>query len=269
MVIEGFNLFMIYFTSLVVVFNFACSVLVYRKYLIRKTELIRTLSVLFFLYCLYMTFNIIEVYIVLSNPDVIAEGSSQIITFPMTSAITSNPFLISYSIFYTLDLVFASLTSILVFKFKLLTFARDVEKKENFTKFVNGLGWVALFFSCCAIISINNNFMGFVGFLITLHLFLVYGSFTITAFKTYNIMKTHKEDKEYIKAFLYIALMPLSFILRNVSLYLNQITIYIQFGTFPDFSRYSIFFLIAWAFLVVAYIVGYLGYVRPGQKQKA
>ena len=81
-------------------------------------------------------------------------------------------------------------------------------------------------------------------------------------------MKANKEDKDYIQAFLFIALMPLSFILRNICLYLNQITIFIQFGTFPDFSRYSIFFLIAWGFLVMAYIVGYLGYVRPGQKVK-
>jgi len=265
--IENLGIVMVVISTLVMVLIAIATLIIYLNFKERNNALFKILAKLFFFYTLYLSFSIIATWISFNNELLIKQGINELITFPFSSALASDPFLIGYSIFYTLDLTFASLTSIIAFKFRLKTFEKQVNPNVRLTHFIERLGKVCFILAIFVLLSINNIYLAVVGGLITFHLFLVYGSFTKDAFQTYRSMKASEEDITYTRAFLYIGLMPLFFIMRNIALYLDQLILFISGVEFPAYSQHSEFYFIAWIFLIFAYVVAYMGYIRPGQKK--
>jgi uncharacterized membrane protein YkgB len=208
----------------------------------------------------------LQLYLTQTYPTNIEAGIEQVLTFPLLPNILSDPILVAYIIFYTLDLTLAVMTSIIAFKFKNMTFTG--EERTKFSTFVSYLGYGTLIMAACVILSINNIYLSLVGLLVTLHLFMVYISFSYEAFKSFRRAKEKGLEKRYRLGFLFIALMALSFVLRNIFLYIDSITAIIQGGTLGDPTAHTELYLVAWGFLIFAFIAGYFGYIWPGRKNK-
>ncbi len=249
-----------------IVFSALSSTLVYAKYRQKKTAMIKSLLMLFIFYTFYLTANTIQLWLNQNNVALIAPYASDGVTFPLIPEIFNIPALAYYITFYTLDLVLAVSTSIIAFKFKNVTFVG--EEKTKLSKFVQFLGYGTIILAACVILSINVTFTAVAGFFVTLHLFFVYIPYTINAYQSFQRAKQMKLEGHFRVGFFSIMLMALCFVLRNVFLYIDVGAAVLRGAMLGDPTVHTEFNIVAWVFLILAYVTAYFGYIWPGRKKK-
>ncbi len=261
----GFDPFLI-LNIIFIVYSAIASLFIYTKYREKQAELIKYLLLLFVFYTLYLTANTIQQWLILYNQELIFPYTNDGITFPLLPGIVDAPSLSLYIVFYTTDLILSVITSMIAFKFKNITFTG--EEKTKLSIFIRYLGIGALILAACVILSINKFFTSTTGFFVTFYLFFVYVPFTTEALQSFRRAKEMKLEPRYRWGFFFIALMALCFVLRNVFLYVD-VAVGVARGAFPgDPTAHTEYNLVAWVFLIVAYIAAYFGYIWPGRKIK-
>ncbi len=241
----------------VLILSITSLLLAFRKYKDKQNNLLLYLSYLFLFYTLYLIFNIAQ-----RSISTLYFDSS----FP-TDDDSSNPMFLIFKLLYCLDLSFCAISSIFAYKFKNKTFS--IEKTTLYSKSVFIVGIIALILSLMiAIPQISLIIALFAGITVTSHLFSIYIPFSFEAIKTYRRMKETDVDKKYTNAFLYIGIMALSMVLRNISFYMDAIPAIIQPSEWFVQTNVSPFYLMGWMFLIIAYIAAYFGYIKPGRTKE-
>ena len=117
--------------------------------------------------------------------------------------------------------------------------------------------WTALY--SLIIYERGNTLLDVFAFLFVLiYMTMIYFPFMIQTYKNYKIV----EEKVYKNAFLSLSLMSLFFVLVLLSFLLDRILI--LFGS-PGFT---IFYFLAWSFVIGGMLCAYLGYISPKSKEK-
>ncbi len=234
------------FEMIVSIIGAIISWLILRKYLIKRHQLTLYLFIIFISMVIAIVFAWISKIIVLTT-DIDYVYNQPNVKFPNTPL---NWFLFRI-VDFRITILFVTISVIYSYFLKVGVFEKDYNKNQRILVFV--FGSYVIFFTIF-IYERGNTLLDAINFLnILIFMGVIYISFTIrliSAYKTVN-------DPMYKRAFLSLAIMNLSFILTFIFVLIDRITIIM--GS----QGFTIFYYLAWSFVVIGFLGAYLGYIRP------
>ncbi|MFX1444748.1 MAG: hypothetical protein ACFFHV_15155 [Promethearchaeota archaeon] len=220
--------------------------LIFRKYLIKRHQLTLYLFIIFACFVIAVIFSWISKIIVLTT-DIDYVYNQSNVRFPNTPLY----WLLFRIVDFRISILFVAIAVIYSYLLKVGIFEKDPSKNQKVIVFVFG-GYVIFF--TVFIYERGNTLLDAINFLnILIFMAAIYISFIIRLLKAYRTVN----DPTFKRAFLSLAIMSLSFILTFIFVLIDRITIIM--GS----QGFTIFYFLAWSFVIVGFLGAYLGYIRP------
>ena len=235
------------FESFIIVIASILLALILRKYYEKeKHKLTLYLFLIFLFYVIAIFFSWLSKILVLySNIDYIAYNSS----LPDPGTMLS--WIILRITDFRISFVFLVIAIFLSYVLKVNIFEKDYNKTHRIIVIIYSI--VTLLYTLLIYQRGNVLFDAIAFLLIFIFMAMIYFPFFFSAINSYK----SSQEKKFKNAFLSLALMGIFFILVPFNFLLDRL--FILFGG-PGFS---IFYFLAWIFVLLGIIASYFGYIRP------
>ncbi|MFX1339052.1 MAG: hypothetical protein ACFFDK_10615 [Promethearchaeota archaeon] len=238
---------MVFETIIIIIATFLL-LLILKRYFVKKHRLTFYLFIIFLNWLLAIIFSwLSKVLVLYSGLDYLAAGTTHDPRTPLS-------WILFRIIDFRISFMFVTIGTTFSYILMLNVFDREFSKNQKTLIYIYGI--FTAFYSLI-IYQRGVTILDVFAFLFLLILIsIVYIPFMISSFKYYKSVS----DPEYKKAFLSLALMSLSFILVLLMFLIDRILI--LFGD-PGFT---IFYFMAWTFVIIGFLEAYLGYIKPKSK---
>ncbi len=233
------------FETFIIIFSAILLLLILQRYFIKHHKLTLYLFLIFLSWTCAIIFSwvskILELY---SNIPYLAVGST-------VDPGTLESWILFRIVSFRISFVFVTIGAILSYLLKVNAFDREFNKTQSMIVYAFGI-----FTMCYSLIVYQRNMIildVFAFLFILLLMAMVYIPFMMSAYTTSKSV----DDPTYKRAFQTLSLMSLFLVLVMVMFLFDRILILL--GS-PGFT---IFYFLAWIFVVLAFLAAYLGYIRP------
>ena len=230
------------FEIFILTFAAVLLVLILKKYLIKRHKLTRLLFLIFLGYFIAILFSWLSKVFVVTQLNVVQDGS--IITWMLNLIID-----------FRLSEFFVTIAIFLSYILKVNVFEKGYNTLQKYVIIIYGI------FSCVYVLFIyenGNTLLDIIAFLIVfIYMVMVYAPFLRRAIESYRAV----EEKTYKQAFLSLAIMSFSFMLIFLNFAIDRVLIFL--GS-PGFT---VFYFLAWIFVIIGVFGAYMGYIRPKSKE--
>ena len=230
------------FEIFILTFAAVLLVLILKKYLIKRHKLTRLLFLIFLGYFIAILFSWLSKVFVVTQLNVVQDGS--IITWMLNLIID-----------FRLSEFFVTIAIFLSYILKVNVFEKGYNTLQKYVIIIYGI------FSCVYVLFIyenGNTLLDIIAFLIVfIYMVIVYAPFLRRAIESYRAVK----EKTYKQAFLSLAIMSFSFMLIFLNFAIDRVLIFL--GS-PGFT---VFYFLAWIFVIIGVFGAYMGYIRPKSKE--
>ncbi len=224
------------FELFIIIIAVVLLILIFKKYLIKRHYFTMLLFIIFINYSIAIFFSWISKVFVVFQINVTQDGSilawfyNIIIDFRLSELFVTFAILISYIL-------------------KVNVFEKGYNTIQKFAVIIYGI------FTCIYVLFVyesGNTLLDIGAFLIVfIYMLMVYGPF----FR--RTMQAYRGLPEFSQAFLSLAIMSISFILIFLNFAIDRVLIFL--GS-PGFT---VFYFLAWIFVIVGIFGAYYGYIRP------
>ena len=239
------------FEIIITIIGAIISWLILRKYLIKRHQLTLYLFIIFINLVIAVIFSWFSKIIVLTS-EIDYVYNQPNVRFP------NNPlnWLLFRIVDFRISILFVAISVIYSYLLKVGVFEKGYSKIQRLLVFVFG-GYVIFF--TVFIYERGNTLLDAINFLnILIFMAVIYVSFVIRLMKAYKTVN----DPTFKRAFLSLAIMSISFILTFIFVLIDRITIIM--GS----QGFTIFYFLAWSFVIVGFLGAYLGYIMPKSKEE-
>ena len=230
------------FEIFILTFAAVLLVLILKKYLIKRHKLTRLLFLIFLGYFIAILFSWLSKVFVVTQLNVVQDGS--IITWMLNLIID-----------FRLSEFFVTIAIFLSYILKVNVFEKGYNTLQKYVIIFYGI------FSCGYVLFIyenGNTLLDIIAFLIVfIYMVMVYAPFLRRSIESYRAV----EEKTYKQAFLSLAIMSFSFMLIFLNFAIDRVLIFL--GS-PGFT---VFYFLAWIFVIIGVFGAYMGYIRPKSKE--
>jgi hypothetical protein len=224
--------------------------LILKKYFLKRHKLTLYLFIIFLNLVLAVVFSWLSKIIVLTT-DYDYEYNQPNVIYPNTSL----NWILFRIIDFRISILFVAIAVIYSYLLKVGVFEHGYSQIQRIIVFL--FGGYTIFFTVI-VYERGNTLLDAINFLnILIFMTIIYVSFVIRLIGAHKVV----QDSNIKRAFLSLAIMSISFILTFVFVLIDRITII--FGT----QGFTVFYFIAWSFVVVGFLGAYLGYIRPKSKE--
>lgn len=238
------------FEMIITIIGAIISWLILRKYLIRRNQLTLYLFIIFINFVMAVIFAWISKIIVLTT-EIDYEYNQPNVKFPNTPL----NWLLFRIVDFRISILFVAIAVIYSYLLKIGVFEKTYSKNQRILVFIFG-GYVIFF--TVFVYERGNTLLDAINFLnILIFMAAIYISFIIRLMEAYKTVS----DPTFKRAFLSLAIMSLSFILTFIFVLIDRITIIM--GS----QGFTIFYFLAWSFVIVGFLGAYLGYIRPKSRE--
>ncbi|KKM07131.1 hypothetical protein LCGC14_1737030 [marine sediment metagenome] len=229
-----FELFIIIITAVLLI-------LIFKKYLIKRHYFTLLLFLIFINYFIAIIFSWISKVFVVFVIDVVQDGS--IIAWCYNIIVD-----------FRLSELFVTIAIFLSYILKVSVFEKGYNTIQKFAVIIYGI------FTCIYVLFIyenGNTILDIIAFLIVfIYMVMVYAPFLQRALQAYRGLP------EFSQAFLSLAIMSISFMLIFLNFAIDRVLIFL--GS-PGFT---LFYFLAWIFVIVGIFGAYYGYIRPKSSEE-
>ena len=233
------------FETFIIIFSALLLILILQRYFIKHHKLTLYLFLIFLSWTCAIIFSwfskVLELY---SGIPYLAVGST-------VDPGTPESWILFRIVGFRISFVFVTIGAILSYLLKVNAFDREFNKTQS--RIVYAFGIFTMFYSLIVYQRGTIILDVFAFLFILLLMAMVYIPFMMSALTTSKSV----DDPTYKRAFQTLAIMSLCLVLVMVMFLIDRI--FILLGN-PGFT---IFYFMAWIFVVLAFLAAYLGYIRP------
>lgn len=233
------------FETFIIIFSAILLILILQRYFIKHHKLTLYLFLIFLSWLLAIIFSwlskVLELY---SNIPYLAIGST-------SDPGTLESWIILRIVAFRISFVFVTIGTILSYLLKVNAFDKEFNKTQSMV--VYAFGFFTVFYSFVVYQRGTIIFDVFAFLFVLILIAIVYLPFMISAYTTSKSVN----DPTYKRAFQTLAFMSLCLVLVMLMFLIDRILMLL--GN-PGFT---IFYFLAWIFVILAFLGAYLGYIRP------
>ena len=238
------------FESIIILCALIILILILKKYLERKHKLTLYLLVIFINYTIAIIFSWLSKVLILYS------GIDYIINRTLPDPSTPISWILYRIIDFRVSFVFLSIAIYLSYILKVNVFEKGYNKIEKIVVIITFLVNIV-----CSLFlyEAGNTLLDAIAFLlIFIFMAMIYFPFLVRSYQSYR----STEESLFKKAFLSLSLMSLFFILVPFNFLIDRITILL------GGEGFTIFYFLAWIFVILGIIGTYFGYIRPRSEEK-
>ncbi len=222
--------------------------LIYKKYLAKKQKLTLYLFLIFLSYLFGIIFSCF------SKVLVIYSGIEYVYNATASDPGTPISWILLRIIDFRISFIFVTLSIYLSYVLKVNVFAKGYNHIQRIIVIVYSI-FTGLY--CFIVYQRGNTMLDVFAFLLVfIFMFMIYIPFMVRALNSYRSVS----EPIFKKAFLSLAIMSVSFTLVFFCFLIDRVLILL--GS-PGFT---IFYFLAWSFVIVSIVFAYLGYIKPKAK---
>jgi hypothetical protein len=233
------------FESTIIIIAVIILVLILKKYFQKRHQLTLYLFLIFLFYMVAIIFSWLSKILVLYS------GVGYVYNTTLPDPGTLQSWFLLRIIDFRFSFFFLTIAIFISYILKVNVFEKGYNRIHKIIVIVYGI--ITLIYSLF-IYARGNTMLDAIAFLlIFLYMAMIYIPFFISSYKSFTLAKT----PTFRKAFLSLALMSICYILVPLNFLIDRLMI--LFGG-PGFSLY---YFLAWIFVLLAMIFSYFGYIRP------
>jgi hypothetical protein len=234
------------FETVIIAIGLILLILIYKKYTIKRHRLTLYLFAIVLSLLISVIFSWLSKIIVLTT-EIDYVYNQLNVKFPDTPLY----WIIFRIVDFRISILFVAIAVIFSYLLKVGVFEEGYSTFQRYIVFIYG-AYVMIF--TIFIYERGNTLLDAINFLnILVYMGAIYITFSIKLMNAYNKVN----DPTFKRAFLSLTLMSVSFIMTFIFILIDRITII--FGS----EGFTIFYFLAWCFVIVGFLGAYLGYVRP------
>jgi len=233
------------FESIIIIIAAIVLVLILMKYFQKKHRLTLYLFLIFLLYMIAIIFSWISKVLVLFS------GSEYIYNNTLPDPGTLQSWFVLRIIDFRFSFFFLTIAIFISYVLKVNVFEKGYNRVHKIIVIIYGI--ITLAFSLLIYERGNTLVDAFAFLLIFLFMTMIYVPFFISSYKSFTLA----EAKTFKNAFISLALMSIFYILVPFNFLIDRLLI------LSGGSGFSLFYFLAWIFVLLGMIASYFGYIRP------
>jgi len=233
------------FESIIIILAVIILVLILTKYFQKKHQFTLYLFLIFLFYLIAIIFSWLSKILVLYS------GVDYIYNTTLADPGTLQSWFVLRITDFRFSFFFLTIAIYISYVLKVNVFEKGYNRVHKMIVIVYGI--ITLVFSLLIYVRGNTLIDAFAFLLIFLYMAMIYVPFLTSSYKSFKLA----EEKAFKNAFISLALMSIFYILVPFNFLIDRLLI--LFGG-PGFS---LFYFLAWIFVLLGMIASYFGYIRP------